>query len=308
MLKFINKSKNSWRDIAFAYTLSEIQGKDSSELVSQASEIYFSKNLKIDRSKTNSVIKNLLDTFDKQTTVHLVKYQKALHYVIDSAKPRKGDNLQKVIDDLNPLHLEGRVFDAKVSGISLIKKDKTWIVSFAKIHKVELSNDIADTVRSILAKAQSEGSLLTPSNSIISECKLIKYQKKPTYIIPTTVSSTKVVEFCKSDSDKRLVYGIVYEPDVVDSDGHFSTSDVIEETAHEYMADYQNINLMHEQPLGPDIKVVESYIAPIDFNMGNQYVRKGSWVMVVRILNDELWQAVKEGKLNGFSIEGKGTI
>jgi len=52
------------------------------------------------------------------------------------------------------------------------------------------------------------------------------------------------------------------------------------------------------------VKVLESYLAPTDFTIGELTVRKGTWLLAVRVLSDELWDRVKTGDLTGFSIGG----
>jgi len=52
------------------------------------------------------------------------------------------------------------------------------------------------------------------------------------------------------------------------------------------------------------VKVLESYLAPTDFTIGDLTVRKGTWLLAVRVLSDELWDRVKTGDLTGFSIGG----
>lgn len=113
------------------------------------------------------------------------------------------------------------------------------------------------------------------------------------------------------DDDKRLVYGIVYEPEVVDTQGDFANADEIEKAAHRFMEYYQEIGEAHFVT-SKDIKIVECYVAPIDFNAkeagftqaNGEMIRKGSWVLVVKIYNDTVWEAVKSGELTGFSFEG----
>jgi len=61
---------------------------------------------------------------------------------------------------------------------------------------------------------------------------------------------------------------------------------------------------MHRMRVNGQVKVLESYLAPVDFAVGETRVRKGPSLLAVRILSDELWEQVKDGKLTGFSIGG----
>ncbi|MBU2177563.1 MAG: hypothetical protein KJ556_20925 [Gammaproteobacteria bacterium] len=53
-----------------------------------------------------------------------------------------------------------------------------------------------------------------------------------------------------------------------------------------------------------DLQPVESYLAPVDFELGGQPVRKGSWVLGVHAGNPQTWQAIKSGELSGLSMFG----
>jgi DNA adenine methylase len=61
---------------------------------------------------------------------------------------------------------------------------------------------------------------------------------------------------------------------------------------------------MHRLRVNGQVKVLESYLVPTDFTIGELAVRKGTWLLAVRVLSDELWERVKSGDLTGFSIGG----
>lgn len=105
-------------------------------------------------------------------------------------------------------------------------------------------------------------------------------------------------------SEKKLVYGEVLVPDVEDSQGDLVSAEEIEKAAHEYLRNFRLVGDTHET-LAP-AEVVESYIAPVDFTPeSGEPIRKGSWVMVVKIQSDELWEEVRKGGYTGFSIGGE---
>lgn len=108
----------------------------------------------------------------------------------------------------------------------------------------------------------------------------------------------------KADEEKRLVYGVVLEPETMDAQEDIMSASEIEAAAHFYLMNSGVVGLEHSQPA--DAKVAESFIAPVTFEMGDQIVKEGSWIMAVKILNDETWQAVKERELNSFSVGGFG--
>lgn len=106
----------------------------------------------------------------------------------------------------------------------------------------------------------------------------------------------------KEEDEQQLVYGIVYEPDVEDSHGDYMTAPSIEKAAHGFMKDARNIDTQHDFNSGVG-EVVESYIAPTDFTLGEQDIAKGSWVLVTKA-TDEIWEDIKKGQITGYSMAG----
>ncbi|NIR12495.1 MAG: N-6 DNA methylase, partial [Desulfobacterales bacterium] len=67
------------------------------------------------------------------------------------------------------------------------------------------------------------------------------------------------------------------------------------------------IGLMHEKNVSDKVKIIECYIARAPFELNGQMVRKGSWVMVLKIEDDSIKQDIKDGKLTGLSMSGTAT-
>lgn len=107
------------------------------------------------------------------------------------------------------------------------------------------------------------------------------------------------------DDEKRLVYGIVMEPGTFDSHMDFTSPQEIEQAAHQYLINSRVVGEQHAQAAQAD--VVESFIAPTDITFGDEVVREGSWLMGVRVNDDDLWAGVKDGRFTGFSIGGFAT-
>jgi hypothetical protein len=115
---------------------------------------------------------------------------------------------------------------------------------------------------------------------------------------------TVSVPIIKRDDEKRIVYGIVLEPHSTDLQGDTLTVDTIEVAAHKYLTASRVVGDGHSRKA--EAEVVESYIAPADVELGGQTITKGTWIMGVHILKDELWDSVKAGNYTGFSIGGTG--
>jgi hypothetical protein len=61
---------------------------------------------------------------------------------------------------------------------------------------------------------------------------------------------------------------------------------------------------MHRFRVNDQVKVLESYLSPCDLDIDDIEIRKGIWLLAVRILDDALWEQVKDGRLTGFTIGG----
>lgn len=125
--------------------------------------------------------------------------------------------------------------------------------------------------------------------------KSVNKDKQPTF--EKTVSL-----FTKSEDERQLVYGVVYEPDTYDSDEDFMTAVEIEKAAHFFMKEARHIDKQHDFESGVG-EVVESYIAPADFSIDDVEIKKGSWVLATKA-SDEIWEQIKSGEITGYSMAG----
>ena len=120
----------------------------------------------------------------------------------------------------------------------------------------------------------------------------------------------------KNGQMKQLVYGVVLEPNVMDSQDDFMLPHHVEKAAHEYMKRIvrgkASVMKLQHRDVGfkktqPSIVPVESFIAPVDFPLdSHELVKKGSWVIAAHVEDDALWQDFLDGKYTGFSIGGTG--
>lgn len=109
---------------------------------------------------------------------------------------------------------------------------------------------------------------------------------------------------------ERLVTGVVAGPENVDSYGGTISEEETRTAMLRFMEEFQNTGINHikdsvEKPVlfNDVIRVVECWQTRVEQHINGVYVPKGSWVMTVRILDDDIWQGVLDGKYNGFSFE-----
>lgn len=112
----------------------------------------------------------------------------------------------------------------------------------------------------------------------------------------------KIVRIGRVDGEKRLIFGEVYAPNILDTYCEFVTHDDLELMAHRFLGDLENlpetIDTNHDNiPNG--CFPVESFIA----RDGDPDFTEGSWVLGVKVTDDHIWAQIKKGELNGFSFE-----
>jgi hypothetical protein len=104
---------------------------------------------------------------------------------------------------------------------------------------------------------------------------------------------------------KKIAYAAVLVPGEPDHDNEIVTAEKIEAAAHEWMADYQNVDLQHS--LNNVGRPVESYVLPVDLEVEaygqKMSLPKGSWIMASKF-EDDVWDRVEKGELTGFSVMG----
>lgn len=134
---------------------------------------------------------------------------------------------------------------------------------------------------------------------MISKLKESDYEESINKRLPETLPIFKV------DEDQQIVGGIVYEPHAEDSQGDYSTEDEIRQACYYFMENKRKFKLQHEgAPITAKINILENYIAPQDLEISKEKVKKGSWILIIRVQDPELWKLVKEGKVTGFSMAG----
>lgn len=145
-----------------------------------------------------------------------------------------------------------------------------------------------------------------------------RMQELPTY----SADSVQKTALVKSIEEKRIVYGVVLDPYVVDAHNDLIPPADVEAAAHEWIEKYRHIGKQHTE-LDTEAALVESFIVPYPstedyaaamlqkdhsaYKMpyGDQTVHSGTWILGVR-LSEERWELVKSGDVTGFSIAGFG--
>ncbi len=109
----------------------------------------------------------------------------------------------------------------------------------------------------------------------------------------------------KIDDEQRKVYGIVLEPDEVDTQGDTITASEIEKAADGFIAKAGAIGLRHRK-IAKGVTLTDSYVTQGATTLGKTKLKKGTWIIGIKIENEAIWQGVKNGEYNGFSVGGFG--
>lgn len=125
---------------------------------------------------------------------------------------------------------------------------------------------------------------------------------------PPPLYVRKTIPIVKADAAKKLVYGVVLAPHEIDTQNDYMEPDEIERAAHKYMTSSRVVGSEHGGAI--EATPVESFIAPVDMKLegphGEQQVTRGSWVLGVKIHDDDIWDKVQSGEYTGFSVGGFG--
>ena len=100
---------------------------------------------------------------------------------------------------------------------------------------------------------------------------------------------------------------LVLAPDEVDLHGDIYDANEVRKACHNFNTYCRKANLLHLFDT-ETFSIAESYIAPVEMQMGETIIKAGSWVSVLQFHNDDIWTDVKDEKFTGVSIGGTATV
>jgi len=106
----------------------------------------------------------------------------------------------------------------------------------------------------------------------------------------------------KENDPKKLVYGVVYAPDEIDSQGDMMNAEEIEKACHGFMKNFQKIDEQHNFTEGAGA-LVECSCQLADIEVGGETITKGTWTIVTEA-TDEIWEKIEKGIYTGYSLAG----
>lgn len=109
----------------------------------------------------------------------------------------------------------------------------------------------------------------------------------------------------KADEERRLVYGVIAQSDMVDAQGDVMSARTIEDMAHDFMIRSRKFDERHNWKQVA-AALVDSWVFREDTTLFGQLIKAVSWVIGVKVFDDVIWQKIKSGVYKAFSIGGKG--
>ena len=115
-------------------------------------------------------------------------------------------------------------------------------------------------------------------------------------------------KFIKKDKKEHIISGIVIATDEIDAEEEFITEEDIYKANISYMTKLSGgmvgstISHTKRLQLGHQLALIENYIAPQNLKLGDQKIKKGSWIQSYKIFDADLWDMVEEEEIVGFSI------
>jgi hypothetical protein len=180
--------------------------------------------------------------------------------------------------------------------------DAKWVVAF--VDSAASRAELAKSNVSMFTFATRPGILFATNGSIAPNphVDVVEVRSEQELVKRATSHDIRLIK--SSSSEERFVLGIVLEPDVVDSQQDTYSAEEVRKAAHAFMADFAQVGLQHADVVTGKVSILESWIAPVDFTVGEEVVKAGTWVMGYRVKDDAIWEKVKSGALTGLSIGG----
>jgi len=150
------------------------------------------------------------------------------------------------------------------------------------------------------------------SNIAIQYISLVKKGANGKQIIYKSATAKPTYEseiaIKKTDTEEGVIYGIVYSPDEVDTQGDFATADEIKKAAYNFMKSksIDNVDIEHDFN-NVDAFVAESWIVKSGDSIFPDE-KEGSWAVAIKLESDELKELAKSGEITGLSMAGEATL
>jgi hypothetical protein len=159
--------------------------------------------------------------------------------------------------------------------------------------------------------------LLIDENKIESGINAVSVVESPAIEENFVALKKHEVELKEVDGEKRILMGAALVPNkqIYRKNGDkefyiYFSEDTVRKASELFLmrANQNNATLEHEKKMLEGMSVVESWIIEDEktdkSKLYNFNLPKGTWMISMKVNNDEIWNKVKAGEVKGFSIEG----
>lgn len=105
-------------------------------------------------------------------------------------------------------------------------------------------------------------------------------------------------------SDAHIIVGIAYQAYDVDADQDWTDPEGLRDMAHSWAKNGFEFNVMHRDDTS-NVQVLESSIRKQGEVVEGEKLKNTAWIVKAEVTGS-IWERIKKGELNGFSIEGRG--
>lgn len=169
--------------------------------------------------------------------------------------------------------------------------------------------------KALYGKTTGDADDLPPAQGLLVQLKaLFKKPDAPEQdsadILQFTSTPIDGEDIVKSiDEERGLVTAVILRPNVTDLHGDIYDAAEVEKACFNFNTRCRNTNIQHEKMA--DFDMVQSYVSPVDCDLGSGQILKGDWLgtmYIDPIKHEDVWKDVKEGKFSGFSIGCKASV
>jgi hypothetical protein len=159
--------------------------------------------------------------------------------------------------------------------------------------------------------------LLIDDNKIESGINAVSVVESPAIEENFVALKKHEVELKEVDGEKRILMGAALVPNkqIYRKNGDkefyiYFSEDTVRKASELFLmrANQNNATLEHEKKMLEGMSVVETWIIEDEkmdkSRLYNFNLPKGTWMISMKVNNDEIWDKVKAGEVKGFSIEG----
>lgn len=128
------------------------------------------------------------------------------------------------------------------------------------------------------------------------------------------LSKEKPLQILLEKEDKHIIVGCALVPDKPiyrrDGDEEFYikfSAETIEKLAHNYLANDRVYSFSTDhKDVADDVYIIETWLKTSENDKSKDYgldAPVGSWMVMAKVENEDIWKRIKDGELQGFSIE-----